>query len=253
MLKCVSFCFFSPTGGTKKAGGIFCREIAEKVTEIDLTAQGFDGAALEGDLTVIAAPVYGGRIPQLAAERIRMLPGDGPAVTLAVYGNRAYEDALLELNRIVSECGFRVAASAALIAGHSIIPELGAGRPDEADAKEIREFAGKVEAVLKDGVRGSVLAPGNEPYKEPMSSHGTPAMLEGCIRCGTCVRVCPTAAVTMEENGPVTNAGRCMFCMACVSACPGHVRIVPPQMKEMLGQKLAPFKEIRKDNEFFLP
>ncbi len=38
MLKCVSFCFFSPTGGTKKAGGIFCREIAEKITEIDLTA-----------------------------------------------------------------------------------------------------------------------------------------------------------------------------------------------------------------------
>ena len=104
------------------------------------------------EVVVFAAPVFGGRIPKLVTDKIRKLHGNGKrAVTLAVYGTRAYEDALLELNRAVEGQGFQVAASAALIVRHSIVPEVGAGRPDEKDQEEIRDLqerTGEAEDVL---------------------------------------------------------------------------------------------------------
>lgn len=61
---------------------------------------------------MVAAPVFGGRIPSIVAEKLNELEGHGKkAVTLVVYGNRAYEDALLELNNVVEDRGFQVAAS----------------------------------------------------------------------------------------------------------------------------------------------
>ena len=142
MLHKISLYYFSPTGGTKKAGETFCQEMAGKVEVIDLGVPKQTVREPEGEVVVFAAPVFGGRIPKLVTDKIRKLHGNGKrAVTLAVYGTRAYEDALLELNRAVEGQGFQVAASAALIARHSIVPEVGAGRPDEKDQEEIRDFA----------------------------------------------------------------------------------------------------------------
>ena len=45
---------------------------------------------------MIAMPVFGGRIPAVAAEKLGELKGSGKkAVTLVVYGNRAYEEQML--------------------------------------------------------------------------------------------------------------------------------------------------------------
>ena len=101
----------------------------------------------------------------MAAEKLRTLNGKGKkAVAVAVYGNRAYEDALLELKDILEECGFEVTAAAALVAQHSMVPEVGAGRPDEEDQKEILELGRKVREKLEKGSHGAVEIPGNRPY-----------------------------------------------------------------------------------------
>ena len=48
------------------------------------------------DVVLFAAPVYGGRLPAMAAERFRRIRGAGQkCVAVVVYGNRDYEDALL--------------------------------------------------------------------------------------------------------------------------------------------------------------
>lgn len=150
MLKKTQLYYFSPTGGTRKAAEIFTKEISEDFNGVDIGAA--DELMMESDdeLTVIAAPVFGGRIPAIVAEKISKLCGDGhKAVTLVVYGNRAYEDALLELNTVVETAGFEVIASAALVAQHSMAPEVGKGRPDEQDRAEIEEFANKVLKKIK--------------------------------------------------------------------------------------------------------
>ena len=126
MINTIDFYYFSPTGGTKQVGEIFCEGLCTHVKAIDLGCKGKQAGQPEGELAVIAAPVYGGRIPAMAVKKLEALEGNGKlAVTLAVYGTRAYEDALLELNQAAEKQGFRVAASAALVARHSIVPAVG--------------------------------------------------------------------------------------------------------------------------------
>ena len=88
--------YFSPTGGTKKAGMLLCRGITQNVKTIDW---GIRGKAIEqpdAEVAVIAMPVFGGRIPAVAAAKLGELNGSGKkAVTLVVYGNRAYEEQML--------------------------------------------------------------------------------------------------------------------------------------------------------------
>lgn len=253
MLKMTELYYFSPTGGTKKAGEMFCKGIAEEVKAIDLCAKNVEMEQPESDLVVIAAPVFAGRIPTVATDKMKELDGQGKkVVTLAVYGNRAYEDALLEMNDVAEEKGFQVIASAALLARHSIVPEVAQGRPDAQDEAEILDFAKKVLAKLESGEEAAVKVPGNHPYKDGMTVSATPISTENCNHCGKCEAVCPTGAIKLEESGVVTNLEKCCLCMACVAACPKQGRILPPPMQAGMNQALGALKEVRRENEFFL-
>lgn len=253
MLDRIDFYHFSPTGGTKKAGEIVCRGLSKEIHPVDLMIREKAVEAPESGTVVAAVPVFGGRIPALAAERLRQLEGSGKsAVTLAVYGTRAYEDALLELNDIMEERGFKVAASAALVAQHSIVPAVGKGRPDGQDEAEILTFAGRVLEKLEKGTDSPVSVPGDRPYKQGMDMPVTPISQPSCIQCGKCAAICPAGAVRLEKDAVVTDPESCMLCMACVAACPEHARILPPPLQEQMDQKLGALSAIRRENEYFL-
>lgn len=253
MLNTVQFYYFSPTGGTKKAGMIFCNGIAENVKGYNLCDRENEPEQPDSDLAVFAAPVFGGRIPGVVTESIRRLNGSGTrTVTLAVYGNRAYEDALLELNRTVEEQGFQVTASAALIAQHSMAPEVGKGRPDDADEKEILDFARMVLDKMGKNPEEQVKVPGNIPYKEGMNMPAAPISLPSCTGCGKCEKSCPTGAISVNGNAVATDTEKCILCMACTAVCPEHARILPPPLQQAMKEKLGALKAVRRENEFFL-
>ena len=120
---------FSPTGGT--------RAVADALATgqvIDLTDCDTDFSAVQltaEDVAVIAVPSYGGRVPEIAAQRLtRVQGGSARAVLVCVYGNRAYEDTLVELADLAAAAGFRVVAAVAALAEHSIARMYAAGRPD---------------------------------------------------------------------------------------------------------------------------
>ncbi len=252
MLETATLYCFSPTGGTRKAAEIFCAEIARDVAAVDLGTRTEFPETPAGDLTVLAAPVFGGRIPALTAGQIQKLNGTGKkAVTLAVYGNRAFEDALLELNETAAGAGFEIVASGALIAQHSIVPEVGKGRPDSQDAAGIRAFAQNVLAKLESGSRRPVTVPGNHPYKTGAPSSATPVSLPSCKLCGRCAAVCPVEAISLTKES-VTTSAACMMCMACAAACPEKARILPPPLQGKLEQMLGAFQSVRRENTYFL-
>ncbi len=250
MLNTVDFYYFSPTGGTKRAGEAIAHSIAETVNEIDLA--GKDINTPYSDVVVVAVPVFGGRIPSIAGERIAGLDGQGKrAITAVVYGVRAYEDALLELNDVVKNCGFQVIASVALVAQHSIVPEVGMGRPDGSDMLEIHRFAERILNKMEAGNISDITVPGNRPYKERMKSSATPVTLSTCGGCGYCASVCPAKAISMTGEGVTTDAEKCIMCMACRVKCPTQSRILPPEIQGGMAQRLGVFKDVRRENEFF--
>ena len=192
--------YFSPTGGTKKVSDIFAAAVGKDAVWHDLGDKQTPTKQPQGELVIVAAPVFAGRIPSVVREKIKTHAGEGKqAVTIAVYGNRAYEDALLEMNDILMQGGFTVIASAAFVAQHSIVPEVGAGRPDAEDIKEIRTFA---EAVKNSTSAENVHVPGNRPYKPEMNVAAAPLSLPTCTACGACAKICPTDArwLRMQQN-----------------------------------------------------
>lgn len=245
--------YFSPTGGTKKVGESFCTAFAKKFGAVDLGARNNSVEPAECDVAVIAVPVFGGRVPSVAVEKLKCLDGKGKkAVTLAVYGTRAYEDALLELNDTAEKCGFEIVACAALVAQHSIVPIVGQGRPDVMDMQDIQDFAEKVLEKLILENENKVTVPGNTPYKDRMKILTTPVSSDACNKCGVCEAICPTGAIRLEKSGEVTDLGKCVLCMACVAHCPQRCRILPSSLRESMNAKLGALKDVRRKNEFYL-
>lgn len=246
----MEICYFSPTGGTRRVCEVFADAMEQEVIWHDLGSKENLNIRTEEELILVAAPVFGGRIPSVVRNKIETLAGSGKkAVTIAVYGNRAYEDALLEMNDILIKCGFTVIASGAFVAQHSMAPGVGAGRPDSEDEKEIRKFA---EAVRKRNVAENVQVPGNRPYKPEMNMPVTPISLPSCTVCGRCVAVCPTTAITIKEGSVGTDTEKCIICMACTHACPEHARVLPPPVQQMMEEKLGVLKDVRNKNEIFM-
>ena len=96
---------FSPTGGTRKVSEMLISAWTDSWSTVDLCDRKFEREPCSftpEDTVLVAIPSYGGRVPATAARRLSHLCGNGAkAILVCVYGNRAYEDTLVELNDIV--------------------------------------------------------------------------------------------------------------------------------------------------------
>ena len=153
---------FSPTGGTKKVADAIAAGFDTPVEEMDLTKSEVSVTLGEKDALMAVLPVYAGRVPQISLERLSSLKATGQkAVAVVVYGNREYDDALMETKDALEANGFKVIAAAAFIAEHSIVRSIAVGRPDTEDEALCRQFAADVMAKADDAP--TVSAPGNNP------------------------------------------------------------------------------------------
>ena len=217
--------YFSATYTTKRVVEAVAAGLSNEVTPYDITN---DAAAEEvaipaDEILVVGVPVYAGRVPAMAAERLRRFRGNNtPAVVVAVYGNRHYDDAVLELHDIVTERGFCIASAAAFVAQHSIFPKVGKARPDAADIADIKAFAEKSAELVAKGF-GAITLPGNRPYKVPGGIPIWPTASKKCTACGACARLCPTGAIDPASPKGVDKM-KCIKCGRCIVVCPTKAR-----------------------------
>ena len=246
--------YFSPTGGTKKVADILTSAICHDCQQTDLTLpewNGSDTAFAPDDCAIIAVPSFGGRVPTLAAQRIASLNGaDSRAVVVCVYGNRAYEDTLVELQDLATGAGFKVIAAVAAIAEHSIAHVYATGRPDEQDIEELTDMAQVIKEKLAEGIDVQPQIPGNRPYKNGMGASMPPLPTADCNRCGLCAAQCPVHAIDKCDVAKVDSAA-CIMCMKCVAVCPQSARRINPNMEAALIEHLRPLCTERKSNELF--
>lgn len=248
---------FSPTGGTRRAAEIIAAELGEAGAVVDLTDANADFSSVtlnKDDIAVVAVPSFAGRVPAPAAERLAQIRGGGAVcIALCVYGNRAYEDTLIELSDAALRCGFRVAAGVAAVAEHSVVRAYAAGRPDGKDAETLKGFAREIAAKIRGGAESDTpVMPGGRPYKE-LTGGGklVPQAGGSCVRCGLCARGCPVQAISAEDPS-VTDAGKCISCMRCVSLCPHRARVVDAEVMSAVALKLKDVCSVRKEPELFI-
>lgn len=243
--------YFSATDTTKR----ITEEVAScspgGFSPVDITRKVEDIRFAGDDTVVVGMPVYAGRIPQLAAERLAKVSGDGTkCIALVVYGNRDYDDALLELCDILKAQGFNVVAAGAFIAEHCIFPTVAAGRPDHEDLEAIRDFASL--AFTKSYPLDLSQVKGKRPYKEYTGVQLHPSVDEQlCDSCGTCAVQCPTAAIS-KDNPRHTDNEKCIACCRCIHVCPTGARGIRGEMYEGALQRFTAANSRRRQPEWFV-
>lgn len=269
----VAALFFSPTYTTRKVVSAIAEGAARHLTRGSCTKINVTTPAMrvetpsfgKGDLVVFGVPVYIGRVPNLLRDFFASIKGNGAiGVPVVVYGNRAYDDALIELRDIMQGNGFRCIAAGAFIGEHSFSYTLGGGRPDAADLEIAGKFGEEIARRLISGeeFQAELQVPGNPyPYKFYNAKSSSNSSIDirkvkpetdpqKCTSCGICAMLCPMGAINPSNCAEVT--GICIKCGACIKMCRPKAKYFSDptylEHKEILERN---FTEPRREPEIF--
>ena len=244
MNKRLNIMYFSATDTTKK---VVCR-IADSMLEnlnlksiiqnIDFTLPNVREKSVSftgEDIVIIGVPVYAGRVPNVLLKYLNSLNGNGAwTIPVVVYGNRNYDDALIELKDILESRGYTVIAGAAFIGEHSFSKTLAQNRPDEKDMDIAKGFSNQIYRKIASGVNmDNLFVKGVKPYRNyyrPIDEDGNPVDIRKvmpktnnhCTNCKLCVSLCPMGSIDNEDVSKFNYI--CIKCGACIKKCPSNAR-----------------------------
>ncbi len=266
-IKKVTAIYFSPTGTTQKAITAFAAGTGLPFETIDLTIpkvrRAFNRSFGKDELVIAGFPVYGGKLPMYLDDFFSGLKGDGTsAVATVTYGNREYDDALVELKMRLEERGFIVKAAATFIGEHTFSHNVATGRPNADDLAVIAGFGKQAAASIVENTTGTLNFKGTYPFKaagydplKPGPYPTRPAIVtdENCNMCGLCSDTCPWGAIDKNNCKTINNA-TCSRCFRCIKICPaGAKKVTDEKFLAFVPQLEARLNAQRKEPELFLP
>jgi len=273
MSNTINAMYFSATDTTKKVVSGIAKKILENIdrkktiNNIDFTMPGVRIKPVsfsEEDVVIIGVPVYAGRVPNVLLKYLNSITGNGAlAIPVVVYGNRNYDDALIELKDILEFDGFKVIAGGAFIGEHSFSTTLAKNRPDEKDIAIVDDFANQIHRKIatQEETQTVVFVNGNQPYRKhymPKNKDGrsvdirkvAPKTNSNCIDCKLCVNVCPMGSIDAEDVSKLN--GICIKCGACIKKCPSQAKYYDDKDYLRHKQELEIEFSFRREPELFI-
>ena len=259
-IKKTKLVYFSATGTTASVLDGIAAGIGLPVTAVDFTSPDARLAAMPtfaaDEVVVLGAPVYFGRVLTIAADYFKKLKAAGnPCVVVGVYGNRHYDDAIVEMEDIATDAGFAVIGGAAFVAAHSFTDAIATGRPNEDDIAKAKTFGESVKAKLEAGAgalaKGTIK--GNRPYKDGGAMPPVaPVVSEACIDCKACADACPVGAIN-HDNVAIIDGAKCIKCRACARICPvSAIDFAPDVWSPIIARVTAAFGANKCVPEYFM-
>ena len=248
--------YFSPTRSTAKIVKAVASAISNKLEIHDLTSDSSSPITIEENaIAVVGVPCYSGRVPEVAMQRLASIKANGtPVILVCVYGNRAFEDTLLELDNICSENGFMTISAGAFIAKHSIFPEVANTRPDKNDMETAHQLGKQsLQCWLTDAGK-QISLPGNYPYRE-RGKVPFPFQIvvnDDCNDCGKCIDLCPVGAIDKNDSSKI-DPYLCIACARCIRVCRQDARSFGGEKFAATSQGFALKNAARKEIELFFP
>lgn len=267
---------FSPTGTSAK----ILHGINEGISEVlktdvifsDLTHHSLEDIVLSSnDIIIAAAPVYGGKIAPIIKHRLNGINGNkAKCIVVAVYGNRAFENAVADFAAYMSDCGFVICGAAAFVGEHSYSTAdtpIAPGRPDRQDMADARAFGEEIASKIRMGNLHEVSIPTltDEPspaesminfrhfvidYQQQQATNPITCIPEIdtslCDDCGICYDACPTRAIAPDCRD--ANPTKCIKCCACVKICPQGARLFHSPFAKTLSENF----KLRKSPQWIL-
>ena len=246
IVKKVYAVYYSATGTTQKMASFIAENVAEKLN-VEYEKYNYSLPKRrekilefqENDLVVCGTPTYAGRVPNIMLPYLKNnIKGNGAlAIPVVLFGNRNFDDALIELRNILEDNGFHTIAGAGFVGEHAFSYTLGANRPDEKDMHIAADFVGKIVEKIRtveDIPAEPIKVRGNEPirpYYTPRDRHEhaidilkvkPKVNLLKCTNCKICANVCPMGSI--DFNDVSKYVGICTKCGACIKKCPEKCR-----------------------------
>jgi len=272
MTHSIKMFYFSATDTTKKVVTALAGKLAEysggkTVEDMDFTLPDVRKKPVSfarEDIVVVGVPVYAGRVPNVLLKYLNSIEGHGAlAVAVVLYGNRHYDDALIELRDILELKGLKVIAGGAFVGEHSFSKILARNRPDAQDMSGVTEFARQIhQKIAAQNISGTVVVPGNQPirpYYQPRDRNGSPIYIQkvtpkttsDCKQCKLCAKICPMGSIDFDDTSKLN--GICIKCCACVKKCPVGAKYFDDANYLWHQHELEDiFTPIRREPELFL-
>lgn len=244
--------FFSPSETTKKVVNLIAENFKEENEICDLLYFNNEKEFTSDNIVIVGMPVFAGRIPETARERLSKLKGNNTkAIAVVNYGNAQIADALVELVDILQENNFDVIAAASTISHHSIFDGVAIGRPDDEDIAKINEFAQNAIEKIENGGSLESSIPGNRPYIDyKQLPFIVSCDVNKCVFCLECVSVCPEKAIPDDDPADV-DLDLCSRCTSCINICPENARAFTGEAFKAKKPAFESANAERKEPEFY--
>lgn len=247
--------YFSPTGNSRKCALATAGVVGRNIEEIDLTKPVSFNESMKFDINdfiVFSAPVYGGRLFKGFAEKLSKLNGNfAKCIGIVTYGNRDYDDALLEMKNILIERNFIPLGFGAIVGRHTY-GQIQVDRPNNADLEKCRVLAKGVLEKIEKGIFSIPDVKGNFPYKDGGNGGSFyPQTEDTCKKCGLCAKSCPQGAISFDDFKTI-DTNKCISCFRCIRICPFGSKVIKTkeyiEFADMFSKKLS----VPKEDEIFV-